>query len=334
MREAEEAAAVAPPTVTDPAAQWIPSSGRAPKRPEGSCRPTRAWRCTRRRVSRSGRCVTDARDRQLLRQVLGLPRRRRRTTRHGAVRARPPSGLGGEPAGLGVARARPGRHRAVGDRWTRCPRSAARCTTPGWRRSVVALVGDSPTVGRHWRTPLALLFIDGGHGTEPAHRDYETWTPLGRARAACSRSTTCSRTRPTVAARRTRSTAVRSSRGCSTDERAVGSLRDPPPVTDALARAKAKQGQSRVGSTISALLIERRGARRGRRTSAEAGLRAAERVGGQHDRGRGVGALLVAGEVHHLGEHDAGPVVAVVGAQLLGPPEQRAGACRARPPTR
>jgi hypothetical protein len=42
---------------------------------------------------------------------------------------------------------------------------------------VVAVVGDSPTVGRHWRTPLALLFIDGGHGAEPAHRDFETWTP-------------------------------------------------------------------------------------------------------------------------------------------------------------
>jgi predicted O-methyltransferase YrrM len=47
----------------------------------------------------------------------------------------------------------------------------------GLERAVVALVGDSPTVGRHWQTPLALLFIDGGHGTEPAHRDYETWTP-------------------------------------------------------------------------------------------------------------------------------------------------------------
>jgi predicted O-methyltransferase YrrM len=46
----------------------------------------------------------------------------------------------------------------------------------GLEASVVALVGDSPTVGRHWRTPLALLFIDGGHGTEPAHRDYETWS--------------------------------------------------------------------------------------------------------------------------------------------------------------
>ena len=47
----------------------------------------------------------------------------------------------------------------------------------GLEASVIALVGDSPTVGRHWRTPLALLFIDGGHGSEPAHRDYETWVP-------------------------------------------------------------------------------------------------------------------------------------------------------------
>ncbi|MCU1455637.1 MAG: hypothetical protein JWN46_3783 [Acidimicrobiales bacterium] len=47
----------------------------------------------------------------------------------------------------------------------------------GLEGAVVALVGDSPTVGRHWTAPLALLFIDGGHGTEPAHRDYELWTP-------------------------------------------------------------------------------------------------------------------------------------------------------------
>ena len=47
----------------------------------------------------------------------------------------------------------------------------------GLEATVVALVGDSPTVARHWRTPLSLLFIDGGHGAEPAHRDYESWVP-------------------------------------------------------------------------------------------------------------------------------------------------------------
>lgn len=56
----------------------------------------------------------------------------------------------------------------------------------GLEGSVVALVGDSPTVGRFWRTPLALLFIDGGHGHDPAHRDYELWTPhVGQGATLC-----------------------------------------------------------------------------------------------------------------------------------------------------
>ena len=47
----------------------------------------------------------------------------------------------------------------------------------GLEGTVVGLVGDSPTVGSVWQIPLALLFIDGGHGSEPAHRDYEMWVP-------------------------------------------------------------------------------------------------------------------------------------------------------------
>jgi len=47
----------------------------------------------------------------------------------------------------------------------------------GLEQNVVALVGDSPAIGRFWATPLAMLFIDGGHGREPAHLDYEVWTP-------------------------------------------------------------------------------------------------------------------------------------------------------------
>jgi predicted O-methyltransferase YrrM len=42
---------------------------------------------------------------------------------------------------------------------------------------VIAVVGQSPTVARHWSTPVAFLFIDGGHGVEPARLDYELWTP-------------------------------------------------------------------------------------------------------------------------------------------------------------
>ena len=59
-------------------------------------------------------------------------------------------------------------------------------TLPWFRRTVhragvepwvVAVVGDSPTVARFWSTPCALVFIDGGHGEEPATADYE----IGRA---------------------------------------------------------------------------------------------------------------------------------------------------------
>jgi MMP 1-O-methyltransferase len=47
----------------------------------------------------------------------------------------------------------------------------------GLEGTVVAIVGDSPTVARHWNTPCAFVFIDGGHGEAPAHADYEAWTP-------------------------------------------------------------------------------------------------------------------------------------------------------------
>ena len=57
-------------------------------------------------------------------------------------------------------------------------------TLPTFRRTVmeagledvvIAVVGQSPVVARHWHTPLALLFIDGGHGAEPARADYRGW---------------------------------------------------------------------------------------------------------------------------------------------------------------
>ncbi len=66
------------------------------------------------------------------------------------------------------------------------PRTGRMDTLPHFRSTivgagltdvVVAIVGDSPTVARNWSTPLSFLFIDGGHGVEPATLDYELWTP-------------------------------------------------------------------------------------------------------------------------------------------------------------
>ncbi len=43
--------------------------------------------------------------------------------------------------------------------------------------SVVPVVGRSALIARHWRTPISLLFIDGGHTRAAADADYEGWTP-------------------------------------------------------------------------------------------------------------------------------------------------------------
>jgi predicted O-methyltransferase YrrM len=59
-------------------------------------------------------------------------------------------------------------------------------TLPAFRRTldaaglddnVVAVVGKSAVVARGWRTPLQLLFIDGGHTEAAARQDFDGWAP-------------------------------------------------------------------------------------------------------------------------------------------------------------
>ncbi|MDQ2724800.1 MAG: class I SAM-dependent methyltransferase [Actinomycetota bacterium] len=47
----------------------------------------------------------------------------------------------------------------------------------GLEDDVILAVGSSTTVAAVWVTPLALLFIDGGHGADVAWADYRAWTP-------------------------------------------------------------------------------------------------------------------------------------------------------------
>lgn len=42
---------------------------------------------------------------------------------------------------------------------------------------VVPLVADSESASRDWQTPLAMVFIDGGHSLDAALTDYRCWTP-------------------------------------------------------------------------------------------------------------------------------------------------------------
>jgi predicted O-methyltransferase YrrM len=47
----------------------------------------------------------------------------------------------------------------------------------GVEHDVVAVVGASATVAALWATPVALVFIDGGHTEAAARTDYEGWAP-------------------------------------------------------------------------------------------------------------------------------------------------------------
>ena len=100
-----------------------------------------------------------------------------REARHGRVHRRPPPRLRGEPGRVGAPR-----HRR-----SSTPTTGRMDTLPSFRRTIErAGLGGR---GRRRRRPLAdrrartgghrsaLLFIDGGHGEEPARDDYEGWTP-------------------------------------------------------------------------------------------------------------------------------------------------------------
>jgi len=60
-------------------------------------------------------------------------------------------------------------------------------TLPWFRRTVeaagldgtvIAVVGESTVVARHWGIRLGMVLIDGGHGHAPAHADFDAWAPL------------------------------------------------------------------------------------------------------------------------------------------------------------
>jgi predicted O-methyltransferase YrrM len=46
----------------------------------------------------------------------------------------------------------------------------------GLEEVVVPVVAGSEAAARHWRTPLAMVFIDGGHSLDAALTDYRCWT--------------------------------------------------------------------------------------------------------------------------------------------------------------
>jgi predicted O-methyltransferase YrrM len=66
------------------------------------------------------------------------------------------------------------------------PETGRMDTLPFFRRTlqaagledvVVGVVGHSVPIARVWRTPVAFLFIDGGHAEDVAMADYANWSP-------------------------------------------------------------------------------------------------------------------------------------------------------------
>jgi hypothetical protein len=66
------------------------------------------------------------------------------------------------------------------------PETGRMDTLPYFRRTlqaaeledvVVGVVGHSIPVARAWRTPVAFLFVDGGHAEDVAMADYANWSP-------------------------------------------------------------------------------------------------------------------------------------------------------------
>jgi MMP 1-O-methyltransferase len=47
----------------------------------------------------------------------------------------------------------------------------------GLEDTVVAVVGESSPIAARWRTPLGLVFIDGGHALDVVLADYDSWSP-------------------------------------------------------------------------------------------------------------------------------------------------------------
>jgi hypothetical protein len=49
--------------------------------------------------------------------------------------------------------------------------------TAGLGDYVVPMVCASTVAGRMWRTPLSMVFIDGGHSFDAVYQDFLTWSP-------------------------------------------------------------------------------------------------------------------------------------------------------------
>ena len=242
----------------------------------------------------------------------------------GGGHGRPSSRLGGEPARLGVPRHPAGRRRT--GRLDTLPHFRATLAAAGLEDQVIAVVGRSAEVAGLWRTPLGMLFIDGGHTDAAATADYESWSPwvaLGGALAihdvfpdpadgGQAPYRIYQRALASGAFAEVTVCGIAAGPGAHHRRHRLARHR-----RTAAARRRAAPARPRPG-------------RRGRhpdRSRTRRPVAPAERVGGQHHRRRGPAAPLVR-EVRLVRVLPAGPVRAVGVAQVLDLLEQLTGPVR------
>ena len=147
---------------------------RSPARRRGFMPDDEGRALSTRRAGRAGASRRHAgRDRRVVRQVHRLPRRGRRGGRRASLLSRrPPPRHRGEPGRLGALRpgARRRRRRAHRHPAPLAARPSRAAGLEGSRRRPGR--ATPPPSPRTSRTPLDLLFIDGGHGEAVAWADY------------------------------------------------------------------------------------------------------------------------------------------------------------------
>ncbi|HEY5645876.1 MAG TPA: class I SAM-dependent methyltransferase [Pseudomonadales bacterium] len=84
---------------------------------------------------------------------------------------------GSEEHQLGEAYHDPSLYDATAARMDTFPEFRRNVDRAGLTDTVVPIVAGTRMAGRHWRTPLGMVFIDGGHSEEAALTDYRTWAP-------------------------------------------------------------------------------------------------------------------------------------------------------------
>ncbi len=196
---------------------------------------------------------------------------------------------------------------------TRLPALRRTLDDAGLDDNVVAVVGKSTVVASGWRTPLQLLFIDGGHSEAAAHQDFDGWAKWVSAGGALIIHDVFPD--PRDGGQAPYQIYCRAMQSGAFVERSVDRV-------DAVAGADIRRGRCsglairRADHTLAVVVALQAARQVGAAEDAAAGSGAGQRVGGQNHSRPGPGGSLD-GPALSVAEHQPGPIGPVVLTQVL-----------------